>query len=159
MKHATQNDYFASLPKKITGAGVIFLNTAGQIMLVEPSYKNYWDIPGGVVNDLESPKAAAQREVWEEIGIAITLGRLLCIDYKYNSEQWDAYQMLFYGGMLSDDDIKKIKVDGKEIISYRFVDKETAFSLVSHAKVNRIEMALQALAKGETYYLEHGILC
>ncbi|WP_435863016.1 NUDIX domain-containing protein [Streptomyces massasporeus] len=37
--------------------------------MVVPTYKDYWDIPGGYVETGESPLQAASREVREEIGI------------------------------------------------------------------------------------------
>ena len=46
-------------------AGVLFRDVEGRILLVKPSYKEGWDIPGGYVEPGESPKQAAAREVRE----------------------------------------------------------------------------------------------
>jgi len=39
----------------------------------------FWNLPGGKVDFLERAESAAMREIAEEIGVAITLGPLLCL--------------------------------------------------------------------------------
>jgi 8-oxo-dGTP diphosphatase len=46
---------------------VLFRDAAGRVLLVKPTYKNGWEIPGGYVDAGESPRAAAAREVKEEL--------------------------------------------------------------------------------------------
>jgi ADP-ribose pyrophosphatase YjhB (NUDIX family) len=36
-------------------AGALLFDEDGRILLVEPTYKPYWEIPGGVVEADESP--------------------------------------------------------------------------------------------------------
>ncbi|WP_203719432.1 NUDIX domain-containing protein, partial [Asanoa siamensis] len=40
----------------LVAAGAFFTDEYGQIMLVRPTYKPYWDIPGGYVEPTESPR-------------------------------------------------------------------------------------------------------
>ncbi len=40
-------------------AGVLFRDAAGRVLLVKPTYKDGWEIPGGYVERGESPHAAA----------------------------------------------------------------------------------------------------
>ena len=47
---AEGTDFTATLPRKRMGAGVLFTDEAGRVLLVEPTYKDYWEIPGGAVN-------------------------------------------------------------------------------------------------------------
>jgi hypothetical protein len=49
------------LPKKRMAAGVLFRSADRRVLLVEPSYKPNWEIPGGIVEPDESPWAAAAR--------------------------------------------------------------------------------------------------
>ena len=44
-------------------AGVLIRDDAGRVLLVKPTYKDGWEIPGGYVEKGESPHAAATREV------------------------------------------------------------------------------------------------
>ncbi|WSZ94010.1 NUDIX hydrolase [Micromonospora sp. NBC_00858] len=44
-------------------AGALFLDEEGRVLLVRPSYKKHWEIPGGFVEPGESPPAASKREI------------------------------------------------------------------------------------------------
>ncbi|GIF01578.1 NUDIX domain-containing protein [Paractinoplanes rishiriensis] len=62
-------DYYAALPKNITGAGLILYDEDGRVLLVQPAYRvDTWEIPGGGLEDGEDPWHAASREVKEELG-------------------------------------------------------------------------------------------
>ncbi|WP_405495010.1 NUDIX domain-containing protein [Nocardia sp. NBC_00511] len=74
-------EYVAALPRKRMGAGALFVDELDRVLLVEPTYKDYWELPGGVVEANESPLAAAVREIDEELGLTVTLGRLLAVDW------------------------------------------------------------------------------
>jgi 8-oxo-dGTP diphosphatase len=54
-------DYTATLPRKRMGSGVLFRDATDRVLLVEPTYKDYWELPGGAVDDDESPHDAARR--------------------------------------------------------------------------------------------------
>lgn len=56
-------------------------NLDGAVLLVKPTYKEGWDIPGGLVEADESPREAAQRECLEELGRNVEIGALLCVHY------------------------------------------------------------------------------
>ncbi len=58
-----------TLARKRMSAGALFLDAAGRVLLVEPVYKRNWEIPGGVVELNESPRAACVREAGEELGL------------------------------------------------------------------------------------------
>lgn len=81
------NTYLASLPKKRMGAGALFRNAQQQLLLVKPSYKPGWEIPGGVVEYNESPYEACLREVQEELGLQVPLYRMLCVDYNATTDE------------------------------------------------------------------------
>jgi ADP-ribose pyrophosphatase YjhB (NUDIX family) len=68
--------YYQSLPGKRIGAGLICRDDQGRVLLVRPTYKPTWEIPGGVVEAGESPAATVAREVAEELGLELGVGRL-----------------------------------------------------------------------------------
>ena len=73
--------YLNKLPKKRMGAGCLFFNHEGKILILKPTYKDNWLLPGGVIEANESPRQACIREVKEETGIDCQPTRLLCVDY------------------------------------------------------------------------------
>lgn len=49
----------------------------------------------------ESPRLACAREVWEEVGLALPIGPLLCVDYTARAGGVsEALQFVFWGGRL-----------------------------------------------------------
>jgi 8-oxo-dGTP diphosphatase len=74
-------DYLAGLARKRMGSAVLFTDSADRVLLVEPAYKDYWELPGGAVEADESPYEAAVRELKEERGLPVAPGRLLVADW------------------------------------------------------------------------------
>lgn len=152
------NDYYINLPKKRMGAGALFLDENGKVLIVKPSYKDYWSIPGGTVDDNESPKQACVREIKEEIGLSIDPVRFLCVDYcsKVSDEKNESLQFIFFGGVLNRDYISSIKLDGKELVDFQFVDISEAEKLLGHRLAKRLPKCIDAIKTGTSVYLENG---
>ena len=149
-------EYYKSLPMKRMGSGALFLDSAGKIVIVKPSYKDFWEIPGGVVENNESPRKAAEREIKEELNLSKFLTKLLCVDYQ---DPYDiiteSLMFIFDGGILSDDEIKSIKFDGKELIEFKLVTIEEASELLSPVLARRIQQAVIAGTQESAIYLEN----
>jgi ADP-ribose pyrophosphatase YjhB (NUDIX family) len=123
--------YQKTIPKKRMSAGVLFFNKEGMILILKPSYKDNWTLPGGVCNKNESPRQTGEREVKEEINIEVKLKRLVAVNYNRAKGDVDENMLWwFYGGILDERQIKQVKVDGEEILEYRFVKPEEAKKLV-----------------------------
>ena len=73
--------YFASLPKVITSGAVILRDEDGRFVIEKPNYRDHWLLPGGGVDAGEDARACAQREVLEELGLEVEVGRLLSVDW------------------------------------------------------------------------------
>lgn len=41
----------------------LFFDKNWRILLLEPTYKDNWEIPGGIIEENESPKEACEREI------------------------------------------------------------------------------------------------
>ena len=67
-------------------AGALVFDRAGRLLILKPTYKSGWTIPGGVLEtDGETPGDAGRREVAEELGLHIDAGhpvRLACMDFR-----------------------------------------------------------------------------
>ncbi|MFI7466886.1 NUDIX domain-containing protein [Nonomuraea sp. NPDC049646] len=66
------------------------------------SYKLDWVPPGGMPEANESPAAAARREIKEELGLDIRVGRLLAVDWvSPHGPRDNSLMFIFDGGTLS----------------------------------------------------------
>lgn len=151
------NNYYKNLPKKRMGVGALIQNDKGEILVVKPNYKDHWSIPGGVVDENESPRTACMREVIEEIGIELKDVKFLCVDYTSNvSEKGESLQFVFFGGKLSENEIGKIRLDSEEITEYRFLKISEALPLLSEKLRMRLPKCSDAIKVNTVIYLEDG---
>ena len=128
--------------------------------MVVPSYKDYLDIPGGYVENRETPYQAAQREVLEELGIKPPIGRLLVVDWWESSPEIEGAAKLllvFDGGHLTAADLRSIAVDKREIVGITFVRVSELESHTIPRLANRLSLALGTRDATSVLYLENGI--
>lgn len=143
-------------------AGVMFFNDKDEILLVKPTYKDHWEIPGGIVNQDESPQQAASREVFEELGLKIKRLNFVAVDYSSKSGPKDeSLQFIFFGGILKSDELTKIRLQNEEIDKYEFVSLQRAEKLVHNSQYRtsfplRLRHSFQAVKTHEKFYLEDG---
>jgi 8-oxo-dGTP diphosphatase len=146
-----------SRPKKRMGAGVLIRDGAGRVLLVEPTYKQSWEIPGGSVEADESPRTACAREVAEELGLRLNVGRLLCLEWQGpEPDRSESLMFIYDGGVLADPSMIRLPAD--ELAAYRFVEPAELRALLVQRVARRVEAALQALVRDTVAELEHGVL-
>ncbi|MEU8031885.1 NUDIX hydrolase [Streptomyces sp. NPDC049099] len=150
------NAHEAKMAHQRMAAGVLFLDAAGRVLMVEPSYKDYWEIPGGYVETGESPLHAAIREVQEELGITPPAGRLLAVDWAPNEAEGDKVLYLFDGGQLSQDRLASIELQPDELKSFAFVSADQLAERTIPRLARRIRAAVEARGSSAPVYLEHG---
>lgn len=151
-------DFHRRLPGKSCAAGALITDEAGRVLLVEPTYKSYWDLPGGIVEADESPWAAMQREVKEELGLIVEAGRLLVVDYIPSRGQLDdAFRFVFDGGEISAD--TAIQLDDAELRSWAWCTEPEMLQRTRNAPLlaRRILAAWHALYDERVVYLEAGL--
>jgi 8-oxo-dGTP pyrophosphatase MutT (NUDIX family) len=125
------------------------------VLLVKPAYKDPWEIPGGAVEADESPLAACIREIREELGIEWKPGRLLCLDYRrpVDGVRGDALRIVFFGGVLSDEDTSRFVLNQEELLEWRFVEPAELDSYVTSVMARRIRASISSTGPS---YLEEG---
>ncbi|MEN8173856.1 MAG: NUDIX hydrolase [Chloroflexota bacterium] len=151
-------EFLETLPKKRMGAGCLIFDSRGRVLLVKPTYKPVWEIPGGVVELNESPKACCQREVIEEIGLAVPIGHLLVMDYNSQSGQkTESLMFIFDGGVLGEGEIAKIRLKPDELNEYGFFSRESLPTEMTQSLKNRVLAAWRGKTDGGAVYLENQI--
>lgn len=139
---------------KRTAATVIFTDPDGRVLIVKPTYKPRWELPGGRVEQEESPGAAAIREIAEELGFACPLGPLLAVDYVPAADLPDALVVVFDGGVLVDADGVRLPRD--ELSAARFAAVAELDDYLPPLQARRVRAALTARGTGCAVYLEDG---
>jgi 8-oxo-dGTP pyrophosphatase MutT (NUDIX family) len=148
-----------SLPRKLIAAGMLLFNIDGQVLLVEPTYKPRWDLPGGVVEADESPRDAAQREITEELGLDCAAGRLLVLDWVAPAaDRPEGVITVFEGKVLSAPEVARIVVPPEELHGFGFFDLSEVGSVLPPILARRMTAAVQAYRDNTTVYLEDGYL-
>jgi 8-oxo-dGTP diphosphatase len=153
------DDYVQSLPRKRMAAGALFTDEAGRVLLVDPVYRDTWDLPGGAVEAEESPYAACRREVAEELGLNRPPGRVLAVDWVPSQPgRTEGLIVVYHGGVLPTADIRAIRVPGDELAGFAFVAAEEVAARVTPLVARRIAACLDAAAIGTVASLENGYL-
>jgi len=71
-------------PRHFVAAGVFLISPAERFLMVQTFNRRGEGLilPGGMVEENESPAAAASREVAEELGLTVATGRLLAVEHR-----------------------------------------------------------------------------
>ena len=139
-------------PTKTSAGGALIRDSAGRVLFVVPTYKAVLDIPGGMTEDDESPKAATLREIHEELGLTVPLGRLLVVDWTPRNGVWrDCHQFVFDGGVVED----AVACD-PELEGVLYLTLDEVRHRVHPSLHRRLTLAVAALESGSTRYAEFG---
>ncbi len=144
------------LPRKRVIAHVLMRDATGRILLCDTAFKNDWELPGGIVEPGEPPRDGAVREVAEELGLELAVGRLLVVDWLPPYLGWeDALELIFDGGRVHEDDLASFSLQDNEIRSVSLLTLEEAATVVTPLSHRRLSVAV-GLADDEAAYLQDG---
>ena len=147
-----------AIPAIPASAGALIFDQAGRLLILKPTYKTGWTIPGGVMEaDGETPWEACQREVREECGLEVRHGRLACVDFRParpdRPERAGGIRFLFDCGPADDADLAAITVQPQEVAEYRLVPLDAALVLLRPPIRRRVRAATK---HRRCVYLENG---
>ena len=83
-------------------------------------YPEYWDIPGGSVEEDELPREGAVREAMEEVNQKIQLSEILHEDSCYDDTKGIVFTRLVYKAKLLEYN-REIKLDPEEHTAFRWI--------------------------------------
>lgn len=86
-----------TLPAKISSACVV-LKSGSDVLIAKAHYKDHWTFPSGMVDENESPRTAAIRETYEEVGVKLDVDqvKLLTVIYSQGKDGYlDRFNFVF----------------------------------------------------------------
>lgn len=148
------NDW-PQVPRIPASAGAMIFDPVGRLLILKPTYKKGWTIPGGQVDaDGESPWAACRRETLEECGLVVERGRLACVDYlPPKPDRPGGVRFLFDCGTFPSEAFDAVTLQAEEIGDWRLVELQDALQLLSGPLRRRIS---QTAERASFVYLEDG---
>ena len=72
-----------------------------------------------------------------------------------SQEKTEALVFIFWGGVLSEDEIQSIQLPDDELRSFAFLDVEAAYGRFNQRLARRVRQSLEALANGKMVYMEN----
>jgi 8-oxo-dGTP pyrophosphatase MutT (NUDIX family) len=143
------------VPRIPASAGALVRDTAGRLLILKPTYKKGWTVPGGQIDaDGESPWEACRRETQEECGLVVERGRLACVDYlPPKPSRPGGVRFLFDCGTLPVEVFGGVVLQETEIEDCRLAPLDEALELLSGPLRRRIS---QTVGRTDCVYLEDG---
>ena len=142
------------LPRKRAISQMLIRDTSPEprVLLCQLTYKNDWDLPGGVVEVGESPQLAVAREVEEELGLDLAAGPLVLTDWLPPWGGWDdALCLVFDGGAHDASLVERIVPQAREIRSAEFCTLAEVDDRAADFSARRIRAAVANLGGGPAY--------
>jgi 8-oxo-dGTP diphosphatase len=149
------NDAVFDIPRIPASASALIFDRSGRLLVLKPTYKGGWTVPGGQMEaNGETHWEACRREVQEETGLILDTGRLVCVDFRRPRPQRPGgMRFLFDCGALSDETLGAIDLQEDELSEYRLADMDRAIELLSGPLRRRVRSAIGAVG---AVYLEDG---
>lgn len=106
-----------------------------RILLAHRTDRDFWNLPGGKMEKGETPWAAMQREVYEEIGVRVSVERLVGV-YSYQQADHDMVILTFHCVITEGQPVRTPESD-----NIAYFDKNELPTNLSHRQQERISDA------------------
>lgn len=151
------DEFYAQLNTVNLASGALIRDPANQVLIVNPTYRDHWLIPGGSVDKDEAPSETCRRELKEELDLDLPIGQVLAFEYLPRRDfKPEAIHFIFDGGVLTEKQIENIKLNPEEHSELLFCSIETACDLLDPSLSKRFKAAWDTIGSPETCYLERG---
>lgn len=118
--------FFQQLPTLHASGAAIIRDEQGRFVIEKPNYRDHWLLPGGGVEAGEDARQTAEREVCEELGLDITVGRLLVVSWSPSNAAHGApmgVHFVFDGGVIPASDLReRVRLQEAELDEWRLVE-------------------------------------
>ena len=135
----------AGLPTKRVISQGLLRDENGRVLLCQLTYKQEWDLPGGVIEVGEAPASGLIRELQEELGITVEVKGLITVNWLPAWREWDdACIFLFDLGTVDSSIVEGMTLQPTEIKAVQWCDDKL---INTHATSAAIEL-LRAVGSG-----------
>ena len=147
-----------SLPKQSLTSKVILETAKGEWVIVKNPHRRSWQLPGGGVDQHETPRSAAKREVLEETNIEIGEPQLLLIDSIVTRGEHGDGLMFYWKAQVDTAALARIKIQAGELHDYQILPAAEAIALLGDDVQRRLAayFALSEEQQSAVVYLEEG---
>jgi 8-oxo-dGTP pyrophosphatase MutT (NUDIX family) len=136
----------AGLPKKRVISQGLLRDEHGRVLLCQLTYKQEWDLPGGVFEVGEAPASGLVRELQEELGITVEVKGFITVNWLPSWREWDdACIFLFDLGVVDSSITEGMTLQPTEIKAVEWCDEHT---VKEHATSAATEL-LTAIGAGD----------
>ena len=140
------------LPRKRAISQMLIRSTDERVLLCQLTYKRDFDLPGGVVEEMESPHTAVGREITEELALVLPIGPLVLTDWLPPWGGWDdALCLVFDAGAHPVTVLDGVVLQAREIREARFLTVDQIRAGAADYTARRVESALAALERGPLF--------
>ena len=145
-----------AVPRIPASASAMIWSRSGRLLILKPTYKGGWTLPGGIIEaDGESPWEACRRETREECGLDVSAGHLVCVDFlRPRPGRPGGMRFLFDCGALPKSALARIVLQPEEISRFRLAPVDRALRLLSGPVRRRVAVAVHEPRC--LHYLENG---
>ena len=146
----------AKQARKRVGVDALVRDTESRVLVVNPTYKPGWDLPGGMVEANEEPLDALRRELSEELALELPEYRLVCVDWVPPHCPWDdLLAFLFDGGTVPAQ--ATLSLHDGELEEFSFVEQDRLGEMLSPRLWRRVQVGLDVIRTGgPLQYLRDG---
>lgn len=134
----------ATLPRKRVIAQGVITDGEGRLLLCELTYKDHWDLPGGVVDPEESPAQTLAREMREEMGVDLVVGDLLAVNWLPPYRQWEDAMLLVFDVGSHPDLVDRARLQPSELRGLHWVGPDQ----VEHHVAPYVARMVRSLREG-----------
>ncbi|MEU8774495.1 NUDIX hydrolase [Streptomyces sp. NPDC048606] len=150
--------YYAAQPAPLVAATGIVMDTEGRVLVLTTSYKEDAELPGGTVEDTETPEEGLARELKEELDLSVPVGRLLAVDSCRPGRLGRSLVVhVHLVGPLTPDRIDAVSFADGEITGAHWLTPDEAHARLPARLAPRLRAALAALRLGSFAHLVDGV--
>ena len=140
-------------PSHVLASGVLVWDGRGRLLMVKTHNRDSLILPGGLVEPDESPAAAGQREVLEEVGLDVPVGRLLAVQHvPAKAERPSSLQFVFDSEPVVSSPVLVLQTE--EIAAAQWLDPAEAIARHGARGQARLRAALLAHSGGPVMFLD-----